>query len=234
MMTIKINDEEPFVAKAINELSVVFTNNSGQNGNMTFYQQYPKSTVGNTFSVAWWSKYMYDNSKSYYTWTPDHQAIWAETGELKPGVQCRPGQSQNMDPSGENTITLSYDNEAYHFENPESSQQQGINIKQNKDLPDSDLASIGLGMDNQVTLAVQAEPNLISSFDVSNFEYWACFGSIYEQYEAMDLTLLQNTQQVVFPSNVTQLSVSINADFKWEVSPISSVDYAFLMKSLPE
>ena len=80
----------------------------------------------------------------------------------------------------------------------------------------SDTFSVGVGMSNSGTYAVQAQPNWDVLFTPTP-EYWVVFGT-YTQGEVLSITSSSQTAQVVFPDNVYEMWAILNSNNTWTIS----------------
>lgn len=78
-------------------------------------------------------------------------------------------------------------------------------------------AAVGIGMAGRATFAVQAQPNLTLQI-MPNPTYWVTFGTI-QQGEFFTIASYVTPVQVAFPINVNSMTVTLNADNTWTVTP---------------
>lgn len=188
-------------------------NNSQQAGNFVIFQQQP-----NTQALAWLTKYAYPQTNVTFNWTLDYDFVWSETGQLTPGVVVEVGQITSATPE-QNQITLSYDlqNHAFFFQN----QTQGgdpstLNLLTDGSVP-SGAASVGMGMSGAATFLVQAGPNMHYTF-TPHPNYWLVFSNTMQQGEVI-VTESLSPLEIVFPPNVNSMTVTLNMDQSWTVTP---------------
>lgn len=198
------------------EYKINFQNNSVNAGSIMVFQQDTNIGVDGVMSLAWFTKYVYPNTFGYFDWTIDYNFVWAETGELKPGVQFLASQAPPADLSTSNAIGLTYD-KAYNFVNQTAGTPQGsLYITEDGTVP-LNQASVGIGMSGAGTFVVQAQPNMNLTF-TPHPEYWIAFGN-YTKGEVLNIQSMTNAALVAFPPGVYAMNAVLQADNSWVIEP---------------
>lgn len=203
------------------QYSLLFVNNSSNSGDACVYQTDPDIGIPDVMSLAWFSKYAFPTTKLMFQWTIDYDFVWAETGELVPGVIFMASQAWPTDLSNQNNVTLTYQNLAYNFKNQTQGSEPGtLYIEQDNTIPLKQ-AAVGIGMSGFGTFAVQAQPNLHLTF-TPHPKYWITFGN-FTQGEVLDIGEITNPGEVAFPPGVTSMTAILKPDNTWSVNPTSQV-----------
>jgi hypothetical protein len=206
--------------------SLIFVNNSTQNGSACIYQQDPDITIPDVMSLAWFTKSTSPTTKVIFTWSIDYQFVWSETGNLVPGVIFVASQTWDADLSTKNQVTFTKVDGPYTF----TAQTQGprtgsLYISEEPSIPPNQ-ASVGVGMSGFGTFAVQAQPNTSLVF-TPHPQYWITFGN-YTQGEVMDISEVNAPAQIEFPANVYSMTAILNNDNTWTITPTAQVNAEFL------
>jgi rhizosphere induced protein len=200
---------------AMAQLQLILVNNSPNAGNLVVYQGPP------TNSLAWFSKYVYPNTQVSFSWDPtDYDFLWSATGKLTSGVVFDASQVVPAKLGTSNQITLSYDstNRVFFFNHQTAGQQaDAFTILEDGSLPEN-AAAVGIGMAGRATSAFQAMPNMTVQIWPMDATYWVTFGTI-EQGELITYATSLPPVQVQFPPNVSSMTVTLNADNTWTVTP---------------
>lgn len=196
---------------------ITFINNSTNTGDMMCFQQDPNISASGVFSLAWFAKSAHPNTHIDFSWEIDYSFVWAETGQLKPGVIFNASQTVATDPYGDNNqITLTYTDEAYDFiDQTQGSPTGSLYIKENNTIPLKQ-ASVGIGMSGTGTFVVDAQPNYNETF-TPHPTYWVAFGS-YKTGEVLDIQSVTNTAEVSFPAGITHMYAILNEDNTWTIT----------------
>lgn len=206
--------------------SLVFQNQSTNQGSGCVYQEDPNIGLPNVLSLAWFSKVAAPNTTITFQWTIDYSFVWAETGLLIPGVMFMAGQNLSADLSTSNSITLSYLGGAYQFQNQGAGPNAGsLYIREDGTVP-LKMASVGIGMSGSGTFAVQAQPNYNLIF-TPHPKYYITFGNFVKGV-VMDTTSVTNKAEIAFPPGVTSMTAILGADNSWKVSPTSAVNARYV------
>ena len=201
------------------QLQLILVNNSLNPGNLVVFQQVGSGP--STDPLAWFSKYVYPNTQVSFSWDPtDYDFVWAGTGKITSGVVFDASQVVPAKLGTANQITLSYDssNHVFFFNHQTAGQQENVfTILEDASLP-ANAAAVGIGMAGRATFAVQAMPNMNVQFNPTNAGYWVTFGTIQQgEFFTSETTL--TPVQVQFPVNVNSMTVTLNADNTWTVTP---------------
>jgi len=206
--------------------SLIFQNQSTNQGSGCVYQEDPNLALPNVLSLAWFSKVAAPNTNITFQWTIDYSFVWAETGLLIPGVMFMAGQTVPADLSTTNSITLSYIGSAYQFANQTAGANAGsLYIREDNTVP-LKMASVGIGMSGSGTFAVQAQPNYNLIF-TPHPKYYITFGN-FAKGQVMDTTSVTNKAEIAFPPGVTSMTAILGADNSWKVSPTSAVNARYV------
>ena len=81
-------------------------NNSTWRGTFCVYQSDPNVNDPRVMSLAWFSKVVAPGTRTKFIWTIDYSFVWAETGELIPGVIFDASQRFPADLSTTNQVTF--------------------------------------------------------------------------------------------------------------------------------
>ena len=208
--------------------SLVFQNNSTNQGSGCVYQEDPNLTKANVMSLAWFSKIAATKTKITFTWTIDYSFVWAETGELIPGVMFMAGQTFPADLSTTNSITLSNIGGAYQFQNQGQGAVAGnLYIREDNTVPLKQ-ASVGIGMSGAGTFVVQAQPNINLIF-TPHPKYYITFGT-FTAGQVLDTLSITDKAEIAFPPGVTSMTAILNPDNTWTVKTTASVNSAFVAR----
>lgn len=207
--------------KGVNRVQyqLVVVNNSDNVGSVCVFQRPAEAAeTPNIMSIAWLTKRLYPTSQVRFTWELDYQFVWAETGELKPGVTFDAGQSWQAGLTENNMVTLHCDEYgAYTFQNQTTNANAtgSLVIQQDSTIP-LNRASAGLGMGGQGVYALQAQPNMTIIF-TPHPTYWLTFGE-YTQGEVLNTSEIANMTQISFPPNVYSMKAVLGANNVWSVT----------------
>ncbi|HET9209607.1 MAG TPA: protein rhiA [Thermoanaerobaculia bacterium] len=203
----------------MSQLQLILVNNSPNPGNIVVYQQLGSQPSSNP--LAWFSKYVYPNTQVSFSWNPtDYDFVWAGTGKITSGVVFDASQVVPAALGSTNQITLSYDslNHVFFFNNQKAGPQANqFTIVEDGTLP-ANAAAVGIGMAGRATFAVQAMPNMTVQISPAGATYWVTFGTV-QQGEFFTVETLLTPVQVEFPLNVNSMTVTLNADNTWTVTP---------------
>jgi len=198
------------------EYKINFQNNSSNSGSIMVFQQDENIGVDGVMSLAWFSKYVHPSTFGYFDWTIDYNFVWAETGELKPGIRFQASQNPYADLTSSNAIGLTFDG-AYNFVNQGAGTPSGsLYIKEDGTVP-LDQASVGIGMSGAGTFVVQAQPNMNLTF-TPHPEYWIAFGN-YTKGDVLNVQEMTNAANVAFPPGIYVMNAILNADNSWTIEP---------------
>lgn len=199
-----------------NTYKIMFENNSTSFGKVCVYQKHPEINA-DVMALAWFVEPCHPTTRSIFTWQMKYDFIWNITGELVPGVIFDSSQTWSADANAQNSITLTYNRDAYTFKNLTSNGKPGnFEVFEDNTIPLKQ-ASVGIGMAGSGVFVKQAEANKHLFFSPKP-EYWITFGN-YEQGQVLDITEITDTRQVIFPTDVYTMKVTLNEDNTWSVAP---------------
>lgn len=199
-------------------------NDSSNTFDFCMYQQDPQLGVQDAKSLAWFSLKGTPGSLLEFNWTIDYCFVWCATGVLKDGVTFKAGQTWAADPSQNvvgdrfipgNQVGFEYagDN-AYTFTStPVKGAKAGtLYISESTNIPLRQ-ASIGIGMSNSGTFAVQSQPILTRGF-TPHPSYHLVAGS-YEPGEVLDVSAITDALDVPYPSGVFKRTAILDQNNGW-------------------
>lgn len=202
--------------------SLIFVNNSTNPGSACVYQEDPNIGNPNVQSLAWFAKRTAPTTRTTFSWTVDYSFVWAETGELIPGVMFAASQTWAADLTSTNQVTFSNDGGMYTFQNQQAGAQAGsLYIREDASVPLKQ-ASVGIGMSGAGTFAVQAQPNMNLVF-TPHPKYYITFGE-FTPGEVLDITSITDKAEIKFPSGVTSMTALLREDNTWSVMPTSAAN----------
>jgi len=194
--------------------SVVITNHSSHPDYFMLFQNDPGSWDKNAMAVAWFAKYSNPspNATVKFSWTIDWAFSWAETGELKPGIQFEASDSVKTSPTT-NQITLTY-NGAYDFANQQAGADPArLYLREDGSIPLNSLASVGVTMSGSTVYATQARPNQNLTFS-PHPTYFLAYGN-YAPGDVIDVSTVNNPLELPYETGVYSLSCTLNKDDSW-------------------
>ncbi len=192
--------------------SLTCINNSQTHGSFAIFQKAPPMTVpDNVFSLAWFARPAAPSSRVTFTWGLDYNFVWAETGQLMPGINFAASQTFPADPYGNNFIQLSKDNfDATTFLNEDDSGAVGsLTIQQLANVTPN-LTSVGVGMSGSGTFAIQAAPNMTAVF-TPHPNYWVIFGN-YQTGDVMNIEDVTGAVEVTYGGALTSRTATLGID----------------------
>lgn len=207
------------------QYSVLFLNHSQNSGNVCMYQTDPDIGVNDVQSLAWFTKYVHPQTRVEFYWKVDYSFVWAETGELVPGVRFIASQMVPADLEGRNKIPFNHVNGGFKFGEVTQGTGGRLMINEEKHIP-FDTASVGIGMSGKGTLVVQAQPNMNLVFTPKP-KYWIAFGN-YTEGEVLDLSEMTYPAEIVFPVNVYSMTAILNPDNTWTIKPTAEVNQMYV------
>ncbi|QRK09335.1 hypothetical protein JQX13_04085 [Archangium violaceum] len=206
--------------------SLLFVNNSTNLGDACVYQTSPELGAPGMMSLAWFAKTAAPTTRIRFAWTVDYDFVWAEVGELMPGVLFEAGQIWRTNLSTTNQVDFTFAGGAYTFTNQMKGPQAGVlYINQSGNIASAQ-AAVGIGMSGRSTFAVQAQPSMCVTF-VPRPRYWITFGD-YAQGEVLDVARIINPAEIQFPINVYSMTAILNKDDSWTIKPTVEINRAFL------
>jgi hypothetical protein len=206
--------------------SINAINNSTQIGSICVFQSDPNVNNPQVLSLAWFTKVVAPRTRTKFTWTIDYSFVWAETGQLIPGIIFDASQTFAADLSTTNQITFTSSGGAFDFINQTAGPAAGsLYIMEDRSIP-LNIASVGIGMSGAGTFAVPSQPNMTLIFS-PHPKYWITFGN-YTRGEVLDITSISQKAQVAFPSNVFSMTATFGADNQWAVTTTAQANAAFV------
>jgi hypothetical protein len=207
-------------------------NESSSLWDMCVYQVDPDLGPSNAMSLAWFSKPSQPTTTLTFKWTIDYSFVWAETGQLIPGVYFDATQNWPADPSivapstpdkAGNQVGFTKSGGAFTFTStPVRDAKPGLlYIQQETTIPENQ-ASVGIGMSGAGAFAVQAKPNIRLNLSPHPV-YWLAAGS-FAQGEVLDIGAINGPTDVRFPPNVYSMTAVLNALNQWTVKPTGQVN----------
>ncbi len=198
------------------QYSVTVHNQASYPAYFMVFQSDPTQWDPNAMAIAWFAKFSNPSptARVTFSWSVDTGFSWAETGELKPGIQF--AASETYDPTGgKNQITLDY-NGAYLFTNPTQGPDPArFYLAESRNIPVNSIASVGVTMSGSTVYAVQARPNQNLTFS-PHPKYFIAYGN-YEQGDVLDVSSVNNPLELSYPTGVYSLTTTLNADGSWDM-----------------
>lgn len=197
--------------------SITVHNRASHSACLTVFQNDPTQWSPHAMPLAWFAKFSRPQSRIRFEWGDDLGFSWAETGELRPGMQfCA---SETYHPAGgNNQISLAY-NGAYHFVNPEHGPDAaGLHLAGSGSIPARSQAAVGVTMSGSTVYATQARPDQNLTFSPQP-QYFIAYGN-YEEGEVIDVSTILNPLQLSYPAGIYALTTTLHADGTWD-QPIS-------------
>lgn len=203
-------------------------NNSDNSYDFCVYQRSADTTLEPVDSVAWSVYSLAPTVKGSLMWSPDLEFVWGPAGVVAPGVIFEASQRWPGSPTGQNVVTLQKNaGGALTFADLGAGGKQGaMTIETRQDVPPQDIA-IGLNMTittehshtaASAALIAQAHPGQRAVFAPPG-SYWLTFGS-FKTGEILSNTKMAHSVQLVFPTNVYELSATLNRDETWTVKAL--------------
>ena len=198
--------------------SIKMVNNGNQPWAFFVYQEPPQGAFG-AQSLAWLtSPYKINNGGDQITfsWDIEYQMVWAQTGQLIPGVIFSASGVRDAELTGNNLATFAIINQTPTLSQPIRGGQAGsLTINDGPTVP-ANAFSVGVAMGNKGVYAVNAGPNLQHVF-TPNPIYWVCAINNVIEGEVMSVTSLTQTAKVVFPTNVFSMTATLQGDNTWDI-----------------
>lgn len=201
------------------QYTVYFVNNSENYGSACLFQRDPGGGGPDVLPLAWFSQVSRPTTRISFRWSVDYCFVWAETGQLMPGVVFEASQMLPADLSRGNKVTFASQWGSYSFQNQTAGPQPGsLYIQQDATIPERQVA-VGIGMSGSGTFAAQAQPNTILAF-TPRPNYWIAFGR-FIQGQVLDVEQLYNAAEIMFPPGVYSMMVTLNANNTLTIRPAS-------------
>ncbi|RLK54615.1 protein rhiA [Actinokineospora cianjurensis] len=201
------------------QYSLTVTNNSTQFQDLCVYQKPVDLGVPNALSLAWLTAPAWPGTTVTFTWSLDYSFVWAQTGSLQPGVTFKAQQTIGADPENlaNNQIQFDYRQGAFTFVDGAAvgtPQLGSLYIRELNGVP-ANSATVGIGMSNAGTFAVQAQPNTNLVF-TPHPEYWLTAGT-FSAGEVLDIEQITNEAAVPYDGTFAMTAV-LNSKNVWQIS----------------
>lgn len=201
----------------MNQYSLVFCNNSKNQGNVCIFLTDPNLEASNAISLAWFSKTVHPTTRVNFSWSMDFEFIWSETGIFNDGVKVTTSQRWPADLNSLNQVNFTYDqkNQSYTFTDLKKGPERGrLFITESRTLPLNE-ASVGIGLSGRPALVIPAYPNTNLVF-TPHVKYWIAFGR-HDEGEVVNVDAVTNKQEIQFQPGINSLSVILNDDNTWSI-----------------
>ncbi|QSQ25002.1 hypothetical protein JY651_08745 [Pyxidicoccus parkwayensis] len=194
--------------------SITMINQSAQPWIFYVYQTLPDQP-SDIFSLAWLaSPYeIVPNAQITFTWTIQYTFLWSQTGVLKPGVSFVAGMTENADPDSENLTDFSVTPGPNLTPAQPGADPGTLEIIDGADVPPSEF-SVGIGMGDAGTFAVQAGPNLKHIFTPTP-TYYVAAGVDQQVGTVLDIQTVTQAAEANFPKNVYSITAILQSDNTW-------------------
>ncbi len=213
------------------QYTLTFVNDSSNDWTFCCYQTDPKIGPKDVRSLAWFTKRVTSGSEVDFRWEIDYSFVWAETGELKPGVTFKASARIDAGTRENNAINFTrVDREAYKFvkQTTDPDYEGSLVIHQDDTIPFNS-ASIGIGMSGAGTFVVPAQPSIQVSFTPKPL-YWVTFGE-YRTGQVLDIQQVTAKAQVPFGHAVYSMYAILGANNKWKIVDTREVNNRLLALS---
>ncbi|WP_026422364.1 hypothetical protein [Actinokineospora inagensis] len=201
------------------QYSLTVTNNSTQYQDLCVYQKPVDLGVPNALSLAWLTAPAWPGTTVTFTWALDYSFVWAQTGSLQPGVTFRAQQTIGADPDSltNNQVQFDYRRGAFTFvPGPAVGTPQlgSLYVRELSGIP-ANTATVGIGMSNAGTFAVQAQPNTNLVF-TPHPEYWITAGT-FTAGQVLDIEQITNEAEVPYDGTFA-MTATLSSSNVWQVS----------------
>ncbi len=200
-------------------------NNSTRAGDACVYQEDPDLTSQGYMKLAWFSKKVNPDTQARFDWGITYNFVWADTGELQPGVRFNASQTRDANLTTNNNITLDYNGGYFFSPTSQGPRENNLYIECSNNIPTFSKASVGVGMSGQGTFVHQAGPNLNAVYTPKP-RYFITLGN-YVQGQVMDTTVGTPSAEIVF-DGTTDMTAILNKSNKWTIIPTSEANAAFV------
>jgi hypothetical protein len=195
--------------------SLIVINNSSRNESACLFQD-NAGHGGSAFSLAWFARRLYPNTRLRFEWRQEYSFVWGETGQLRPGVNFFAGQIVPADLSTMNMIDLDYD-DAFHFRDQTEGQPGNLLVRASNRIPVNQ-GAVGIGMSGVGIFVASAQPNVFYNFAPPT-QYRINFGN-FRQGDVLGGESIGNSAQIEFPSGVHTMAATLNPDNSWTISRV--------------
>jgi hypothetical protein len=204
------------------EFSITFKNNTQRVSTFVIYQPDPSGVPGGQ-PLAWLTVALWPGNQHTLTWSTDYSLTWGTTGVLSPGLIYQAGEQAGEQwalttDSPTNSVQLDYHGSfGLDFGPPEP--PGSFWVTESFNIP-KDVASVGLGMNGEPVVAIQANPGQVAQI-TPHPAYWVTAGQI-PRSQVLDVDHLTNSAPVSFPSGVTAMQATLSTGDVWSVIPVPS------------
>lgn len=201
------------------QYSLTVTNNSTQFQDLCVYQKPVDLGVPDAMSLAWLTAPAWPKTTVTFTWSLDYNFVWAQTGVLKPGVTFQAQQTMPADPDDLNANQIQFDFQDGAFTFVEGAavgtpKLGSLYIRELSAVP-TGTATVGIGMSNAGTFAVQAQPNMNLVF-TPHPEYWVTAGT-FTAGEVLDIEEITNEAAVPYDGTFAMYA-ELDASNLWHIT----------------
>jgi hypothetical protein len=203
-------------------------NESNEPWDIYTFQKNPNIADPHLKSLAWFTKYSAAHSTVKFSWDLSYNLMWAETGELVPGVIFDANQFYPADPftpgaatysRAGNQVQLTYHAEESYFEFGgggllPNTLPGTLYVASDSTVPNG-IASVGIGMSNAGTFARPALTNIVSEFSPEP-TYYVAAGTSIQQGQVLEDQVSQSIELQF--AGVTDLTAAFQPDHTWVVS----------------
>ncbi|MEG4224559.1 hypothetical protein QUA35_01110 [Microcoleus sp. N9_B2] len=192
-------------------------NQSSRDWVFYIYQTCPKQT-NKMLSLAWFvSPYpIAPQDEISFTWFINYNFVWADTGELKPGITYKARGPRDANLETANSSTFGYNSAgAPTLTNPtqDSSRKGELVITDLGNIPDLKF-TVGIGMSGKGTFVEQAGPNLTHSFTPTPV-YWVGAATEKKEGEVLDIQTVTKVSLFKFKSGEYEVDMTLNDQNQW-------------------
>jgi hypothetical protein len=194
-------------------------NNGYQNWQFYLYQKVsPQHEEGKRFPLVWLaSRYLVrPNDRCWFTWTVDYSFVWDAVGVLKPGVNFRGRGQQPCSVSGNNSTVFDFDPAPGLSVPTQGSPPDSLIIHDGSNIPPNEF-SVGIGMGGSGIFVEQVGPRVVHYFTPMP-NYWVAASNNTKAGDILDVETIALTAEVEFPTNIYDLTATLNGDNTWTIS----------------
>lgn len=200
------------------QYKMTLINDSNQDWVFYVYQKMPDQ-VADVFSLAWFcSPYQIKKGgdKIQFQWEIDYNFTWSDTGTLQPGVDYYASGNKDCSPAGDNTTGFAL-NPGPGLSEPIKGPPAGSLVINDAGNVPANKFSVGIGMSNAGSYAVQAGPNLKHTFTPTP-SYWIAAGNNVNVGKVLKIDTITQTAEARFGTAVYDLNCTLNGANLWEIT----------------
>lgn len=196
--------------------TIWFVNNSQVGGNVCIYQNASANlncAPDNILTLAWMVYGANPGGQVKFTWTIDYEFAWFN--------QTVPSSQGFATPALGKQVVLSANQYGYEFLQPESSQSEECTVATDSSIPAINNLVAGIAMNRAGTFAVNAQPNIKSTFipvQSASLTYLISFGYAGALNDVLTLSAMNPPGTIIFPSGVYVMTAVYNIDGTWTIS----------------